>query len=127
MKEQMKSRCILWSHSKNSAGYGQLKINGKFVLAHRFYYEQKYGLIPEGLVIDHLCRTTACINPDHLEPVTNVENIRRGKHVKINLIKAGEIRLKYKSGEANQNQLAREYSIDQGNISKIVKYKAWIP
>jgi hypothetical protein len=49
-----------------------------YVLAHRWAYEQYVGPIPAGLTIDHLCRNTLCVNPDHLEPVSNVENIMRG-------------------------------------------------
>ena len=40
-------------------------------------YQEKYGLVPSGLELDHLCRNRACINPDHLEPVTRKENHRR--------------------------------------------------
>ena len=46
--------------------------------AHRIVYELIKGKIPEGLFIDHLCRVRNCVNPDHLEPVTHEENIRRG-------------------------------------------------
>lgn len=46
--------------------------------AHRLCYEIYKGPIPKGLTLDHLCRTTVCINPEHLEPVTRTENIMRG-------------------------------------------------
>lgn len=59
-------------------GYGALSIFGQRVYAHRFSYELHVGPIPEGLVIDHLCRNRLCVNPDHLEPVTSQENVRRG-------------------------------------------------
>ena len=60
------------------SGYGRLMVNGSFISAHRMSYEHFVGPIPDGLEIDHLCRNRSCVNPDHLEPVTRTENIRRG-------------------------------------------------
>jgi len=74
--------CWLWLGATNNMGYGQIGIGGeKTVLVHRVSYEALVGPIPEGKVLDHLCRTTNCINPDHLEPVVQRENILRGKTV----------------------------------------------
>lgn len=74
------SGCIEWIASENGVGYGVLSINrtGGKVLAHRFSYEHHYGPIPDGLTIDHLCRNTRCVNPDHLEAVTVWTNTSRG-------------------------------------------------
>ncbi len=58
--------------------YGRVKHKGREYAAHRFVWELLVGPIPPGLVIDHLCRNPLCCNPDHLEPVTQAENIRRG-------------------------------------------------
>lgn len=69
--------CWLWTGYTNRGGYGVIYA-GAMVPAHRFAYELLVGPIPDGLVIDHLCRTKACVNPDHLEPVTQGENVRRG-------------------------------------------------
>ncbi len=71
--------CWHWTGYKNAAGYGQFKQKGKMKPAHRVSYEILRKKIPRGLVIDHLCRNTSCVNPDHLEPVTNRENTARGR------------------------------------------------
>ena len=70
--------CWEWTAQRNW-GYGRFALtHRKMVRAHRFSYELHKGPIPQGLVIDHLCRNKACVNPDHLELVTNRENVLRG-------------------------------------------------
>ncbi len=70
--------CWLWTSTITGNGYGHYSIKRVKVGAHRFAYELMVGPIPQGLTIDHLCRVKACVNPDHLEPVTQAENNRRG-------------------------------------------------
>lgn len=75
--------CWLWTARRDHGGYGQFFIHQsgktKGLGAHRFAYEQIEGLIPEGLVLDHLCRNPPCVNPSHLEPVAQRENVLRGE------------------------------------------------
>lgn len=72
--------CWEWTASMNRLGYGQIwsMAARRPIPAHRAVYELLVGPIPEGLHIDHLCRNPSCVRPDHLEPVVQAENTRRG-------------------------------------------------
>jgi hypothetical protein len=75
--------CWPWAGFLHPSGYGMFyrgRVEGRArgCRAHRFAYETFVGPIPEGLTIDHLCRNRWCVNPEHLEPVTNGENVLRG-------------------------------------------------
>ncbi|MBB4935685.1 hypothetical protein F4561_006594 [Lipingzhangella halophila] len=83
--------CWEWTGAKNNSGYGQLRVNDRAAYTHRLAYEMFVGSIPEGLVIDHLCRNPACCNPDHLEPVTSGENTRRGEPARRTHCPAGHV------------------------------------
>ena len=73
------SGCHVWVGCRNGNGYGRVYVHGAgMCYTHRVAYEYARGEIPEGLVIDHLCRDRACCNPDHMEVVTNRENSLRG-------------------------------------------------
>jgi hypothetical protein len=76
------SGCWLWTGRLNRYGYGHAIFDRKLQLAHRVAYTLFKGSIPSGLQLDHLCRVRCCINPDHLEPVTNKENLSRGRNSK---------------------------------------------
>jgi hypothetical protein len=64
--------------STRGRGYGCVYYGGKLRVAHRWFYEELRGKIPNGLVLDHLCRNLTCVNPAHLEAVTQRENTLRG-------------------------------------------------
>lgn len=70
--------CWLWTASVRPDGYGEFRVNGRLTRAHRFAYEQMVGPIPEGLILDHLCRVRRCVRPAHLDPVTFAVNSQRG-------------------------------------------------
>ena len=77
-KVQITEGCWLWLGAKHHKGYGSFWTGEKYKEAHRFAYEFAVGAVPEGLQIDHLCRNRGCVKPEHLEAVTQRENLRRG-------------------------------------------------
>jgi hypothetical protein len=76
---QMTDSCWMWIGALTPLGYGTFRGGKNKIFAHRFSYELMFGPIPEGLVIDHLCRVHGCVNPEHLEPVTICINNARGE------------------------------------------------
>ena len=71
--------CWEWTGNKNVKGYGRFWMRGKDYMSHRVIYEHFKGRVSSNLCLDHLCRNRACQNPDHLEPVTNAINLKRGE------------------------------------------------
>lgn len=78
---RLESDCWIWIGPKrNKSGYGAYSFFGRAVLcAHRVSYQMFRGYVPGNKVLDHLCRVPSCVNPWHLEIVTSMENVRRGK------------------------------------------------
>ncbi len=72
--------------------YGYFHFRHTMYYAHRWAYEAFVGPIPEGYTIDHLCRVTQCVRPDHLEPVPHLVNVQRGNgqtHTPLKVVKPG--------------------------------------
>lgn len=127
--------CFIWQRHLDENGYGRAS---RRTLAHRLYYERARGPVPEGLELDHLCRVPACVNPDHLEPVTHVENIRRGAQTKLTAEQVREIRgIAAAELEARRAQgfkersvgwwhdVASRYGVAYPTISNIVRGLRW--
>lgn len=73
------AECWEWTGAKHPLGYGNFNAARRYVSAHRYAWETLVGPIADGLVLDHLCRNPSCVNPSHLQPVSQRENILRGE------------------------------------------------
>lgn len=71
--------CWEWRGARSRTGYGVFHAGPGLALAHRFAFEQLVGPVADGLDLDHLCRNRGCVRPEHLEPCTRAENLRRGR------------------------------------------------
>lgn len=112
--------CWEWQKEVTRSGYGRTRVKGtnKKVMAHRFYYERKFGKIDDELEPDHLCRNPRCCNPDHLEPVTRVENTRRGNATK--LTREQVIHLRSLKGTTTHKEIAKKFGISRSHASQIL-------
>lgn len=73
--------CWLWNGAKGQSGHGQFWNGNRLVQAHRISYEWSVGAIPKGLTIDHICQTPPCVNPDHLQVMSMMDNVLLGSKV----------------------------------------------
>jgi hypothetical protein len=116
------SPCWIWQRTKLRGRYGKATAPpGRSQLAHRVYYEDAHGPIPDGLTLDHLCRVPACVNPDHLEPVTQAENNRRGENTRLTEDSAREIR----ASTEPQARLAARFGVSVSAVSLVQRGKTW--
>lgn len=92
------------SHAGNKFGYPQIMINGKRMYMHRYFYEQKYGIIPESLVVRHKCDNPSCININHLEVGTQSDNLN-------DIIKRGRSNPSILKGSLNKNSKLKEEEV----------------
>lgn len=119
-----KSGCWIWQGSKISTGYGNLRVNNKTILAHRYMYELVRGEIPKELELDHLCKTPLCINPAHLEPITHAENCRRGKRAKLTHKTVIEIKA-MKAVGYTITAIAEKYNLVRHTIRSAINGESW--
>lgn len=136
MREE--GKCWLWHGAMLKGGYGQIKIAGTPVQAHRFAWSFVNGEIPEGMVIRHTCDNPSCVNPSHLLLGTHKDNVadkyaRHRNHSQIGsdnncskLTEADVVEIKYRLSEGEkQKDVAKVFGITQCQVSNIATGKQW--
>lgn len=118
--------CWIGNGGRTGAGYTLMKTAPRTpqVYIHRVMYERVNGPIPEGLELDHLCRQRACCNPEHLEPVTHIENVRRGSATKLTAARVLEIRELLARGVFHR-EIARRFGIGKTSVGSIATGLSW--
>lgn len=131
--------CWQWFGSKGLKGYGNIRSEGKLVMAHRFSWELHFGAIAEGQLVCHKCHNPGCVRPQHLFLGTNhAKGDRNGSRTHLELRPRGsehkraklteaqvlEIRDLYRKGWA-LTRLARKYGVFKQSIQAIVRRRTW--
>lgn len=134
--------CWPWSGAKKPKGYGNVRINKRYLITHRVAWELSNGPIPAGMHVLHSCDNPACCNPSHLMLGTAMANFvdmdRKGRcranhdnrrfgmenhNGKLTADQVDEIRRRYIPGKVRQQDLADEYGVTQPEISAVVLRK----
>ena len=121
--------CWIWIAARTSAGYGEIRIDGRLHYVHRLSWEIANGeSIPEGMCVLHVCDHPACVNPSHLFLGTHGDNIRDAR-AKDRIGKTSKrdrrfLRKAYAVG-FTQQRLAEMFGLSQRGVSKIVRGEVW--
>ena len=134
------SECWIWEASTVGNGYGQIRVHGRLVLAHRLSFELHKEPIPEndsyhGMCVLHKCDTPRCVNPDHLLLGTHEDNVddmmQKGRHkvvmgsAHVNAKLTEEQALEIFHAEGDQKEIAARYGVTQAAVSLIKRKKNW--
>jgi hypothetical protein len=129
------SGCWLWDGHLNANGYGKFGYKGENGLAHRASYDMFVAPIPEGLHVLHRCDVPCCVNPEHLFPGTQDDNVKDMEQKKRSHhpggVDHGRAKLteddvrNIRADARSQNQLARLYGVIKTNIRAIKRREIW--
>ena len=129
--------CWPWLAKQIQAGYGQLRVGDKLLLAHRVSWELYRGPIPEGMNVCHACDNPNCVNPEHLFIGTLAENIqdsvRKGRCAAIRRRGEKSVSAKLTNDDVlairastdAHHVVAARFGISRGNVVHIRRYDSW--
>lgn len=133
--------CWLWKGARKPGGYGNIRINKKYLIAHRVAYMLLNGKIPGRLLVCHTCDTPPCCNPAHLFLGTTKTNAtdmvnkkrwrggppcgERNQNAVLTESEVKQIRKKYLENGVDFISLAEEHSVDKSTIGRIVRRETW--
>lgn len=101
------TQCLVWQGAADRHGYGKVNYKGRTEQVHRIAYKVLVGHIPDGLTLDHLCRTPRCWNTFHLQPVTMAVNLARGNGIGVRNARKTHCPRNHEYTEANTYRRAR--------------------
>lgn len=137
------NECWEWRGARSSHGYGNVRVNKRYMHSHRVAFTLANGDIPDGLIVMHICDNQACCNPRHLVLGTTAANYtdmliknRQGFHknraigernhnAKLTADSVFQIRSIYAKGDHSQSSLAKRFGVAQAVISSIIRRKTW--
>ena len=134
--------CLIWQGTwmgKRNLRYGQIKVKGKSMGAHRYSWMLSHGIIPIGLHVLHHCDNSLCVNPDHLWLGTNLDNIsdcvskgrnrsgRGSQHGKAKLSESIVVKMRelYATGRYSHSKMARLFGISKSQSIRTVNKIYW--
>jgi hypothetical protein len=140
--QYLSGQMILYHRSRHDCvariGYGITSVGGTRRVAHRVSYELAKGPIPEGKVLRHSCDTPRCVNPEHLTPGTQADNMAdratrgrnprgmtHGRRRKLTEEHVGAIRSLFAIGSLTVGQLAARYGVSETHVNNIVHHRVW--
>lgn len=127
--------CLIWIGAKGNVPnsvYGQIRINGRLVSAHRVAYERAYGPIPTGKVIRHICNRPLCVNPEHLVAGTQKENMN--DKVLAGRALGGRGKLTSKDATAivgmrmlgfTREEIAKDFNVSMSTVQQVLRHITW--
>lgn len=137
-KVQKTDTCWLWAAATNSVGYGQLRVEGKALYAHRMSYLMHKGPIPTGQILRHTCDIPHCVNPEHLIVGTHKDNTedardrnrfgaqRKAGNSKLTWEAVREIRKLLKAGTHTKAAIGALFGVSAKTVYHIEVGNQWV-